>query len=445
MSTSPVVITSLEVQDFKRVQLVRYTPKASGLTVIGGRNSQGKSSTLDAVKMLFGGEKFTPSSPIHEGAAKSILTGTLSNGLSVKVSITPNGAYYTITDPSGKKSGITLLKETVPQIALDLPAFLQASDKEKAQTLLKIIGVDLTPFEERHAKLYKEREDFGRLRDRAKGHAESMPYNEAVGSELVTPADIMAELETKVAKNAKNREIRQKADQARANIRTQEERISAQQQMVDDLEKRLEELEKRVSEAKRELILREAGKAELQDALDKALQGAAAVQDEDTTMLKQRMAQIEDTNQEVRKNLEREKALAEAEGYGEEYRAVTSQIEANQAEMRALLDGAEMPLEGLSVEAGILTYRGKAWDCMGDAERLKVATSIVRKINPSCGFVLLDGLERMDIPTLETFGTWLQEQGLQVLGTKVSSGPECSIIIEDGRIAGETEPDLSFG
>jgi hypothetical protein len=440
MSTSPVVITSLEVQDFKRVQLVRYTPKASGLTVIGGRNSQGKSSTLDAVKMLFGGEKFTPSSPIHEGAAKSILTGTLSNGLSVKVSITPNGAYYTITDPSGKKSGITLLKETVPQIALDLPAFLQASDKEKAKTLLKIIGVDLTPFEERHAKLYKEREDFGRLRDRAKGHAESMPYNEAVGTELLTPADIMAELEKKVAVNARNRETRQKADQARVNIKTQEERISAQQQLVDDLEKRL-------TDAKRELILREAGKTALQDALDCALKGAAAVQDEDVTALKTRMAQIEDTNQEVRKNLEREKALAEAEGYAEEYRALSGQIEANQAEMRALLDGAEMPLDGLSVEGGALTYKGKAWDCMGDAERLKVATSIVRKVNPSCGFVLLDGLERMDIPTLETFGIWLQDQGLQVLGTKVSSGPECSIIIEDGRIAGEAEPEeeISFG
>jgi len=437
--SDPVVITSLEVADFKRVQLVRYTPKASGLTVIGGRNSQGKTSTLDAVKMLFGGEKFTPTSPIHEGAKKSTLTGTLSNGLQVKVSITPSGAYYTITDPDGKKAGITLLKETVPQIALDLPTFLQASDKEKAKTLLKIIGVDLTPFEERHAKLYWEREQTGRLRDRAKHHAEAMPYNEAVGTELLTPADIMAELERKVAVNARNREIRQKADQARANIRTQDERIAAQKALVADLVKRL-------AEAETELNMREGKRGEMQAELDAALKSAAAVQDEDVTVLKTRMAQIEDTNQEVRKNLEREKALAEAEGYAEEYRALSGQIETNQAEMRALLDGAEMPLAGLSVEGGALTYHGKAWDCMGDAERLRVATSIVRKVNPGCGFVLMDGLERMDIPTLETFGQWLQEQGLQVLGTKVSSGPECSIIIEDGLMVGGAEPEeeLSF-
>ena len=58
-STPGVVITSLEVQDFKRVSLVRYDPKPSGLCVIGGRNAQGKTSTLDAAKLLFGGEKFT--------------------------------------------------------------------------------------------------------------------------------------------------------------------------------------------------------------------------------------------------------------------------------------------------------------------------------------------------------------------------------------------------
>jgi DNA repair exonuclease SbcCD ATPase subunit len=400
------VITSLEVQDFKRVQLVRYEPAATGLTIIGGRNGQGKTSSLDAAKMLFGGERFTPTSPIREGADKAALTGKLSNGLLVEVSITPRGAYYKITDPEGKKAGITLLKETVNELALDLSRFMAATDKDKAKTLLKIVGVDLTPFEERHAKLYKEREDAGRLRDRSKHHAEAMPYNEACGSELLTPSDIMAELEAKVGKNAKNREIRQKVDIHRANIKA-------------------------------------ASFSRMQSDLAAATAAATAVQDEDVTALKERLAQIEDTNAEVRKNLEREKALAEAEGYADEWRALSGQIETNQAEMRALLDGAAMPLSGLSVAAGgVLTYNGKAWDCMGDSERLQVATSIVRKINPACGFVLLDGLERMDLDTLREFGAWLQAEGLQVLGTKVSSGPECSLIIEDGLVQ---DAEVSFG
>lgn len=437
--TDPVVITSLEVQDFKRVSLVRYEPKASGLTVIGGRNAQGKTSTLDAVKMLFGGEKFTPTSAVRDGADKGLLKGQLSNGLAVEVSVTLKGAYYKITDPDGKKAGITLLKETVGELALDLGRFMAASDKDKAKTLLRIIGVDLTPFEERHAKLYSEREGIGRLRDRAKHHAEAMPYNEAVGSELLTPSDIMAELEVKVGKNAKNREIRTKVEAFRANIVRQEMRVKDAGLSIADLESRLEE-------ARREHDTRLTDLKRMQSDLAEATKAAAAVQDEDVTALKDRLAQIESTNAEVRKNLDREKSLAEAEGYAEEYRALSGQIEANQAEQRALLEGAAMPLDGLSVEAGVLTYAGKAWDCMGDADRLRVATSIVRKVNPSCGFVLLDGLERMDMDTLRGFGAWLKEQGLQVLGTKVSSGPECSIIIEDGVVAAvqeEAEPSFA--
>jgi hypothetical protein len=61
-----------------------------------------------------------------------------------------------------------------------------------------------------------------------------------------------------------------------------------------------------------------------------------------------------------------------------------------------------------------------------------VATSIVRKLNPECGFVLLDKLEQLDTKTLDVFGKWLEKEGLQAIATRVSSGDECCILIEDG-------------
>lgn len=57
----------------------------------------------------------------------------------------------------------------------------------------------------------------------------------------------------------------------------------------------------------------------------------------------------------------------------------------------------------------------------------------MRKLNPDCGFVLLDKLEQMDTDTLDDFGKWIEAQGLQAIATRVSTGDECSIIIEDGR------------
>ena len=91
-----------------------------------------------------------------------------------------------------------------------------------------------------------------------------------------------------------------------------------------------------------------------------------------------------------------------------------------------------MPLPGLSVEDGKITYKGQQWDCMSSSEQLKVATAIARSLQPQCGFVLVDKLEQMDLDTLRDFGAWAEENGLQVIGTRVSTGDECSIIIENG-------------
>ena len=104
-----------------------------------------------------------------------------------------------------------------------------------------------------------------------------------------------------------------------------------------------------------------------------------------------------------------------------------------------------MPLEGLTVENGALIYKGQAWDNMSGADQMIVAASIVRRLNPECGFVLLDKLEQLDMQTLTDFGKWLEAEGLQAIATRVSTGDECSIIIEDGYSVTKSEPTWTAG
>ena len=77
---------------------------------------------------------------------------------------------------------------------------------------------------------------------------------------------------------------------------------------------------------------------------------------------------------------------------------------------------------------------------MSGSDQLKVATAIVWKLNPKCGFVLLDKLEQMDLDTLQEFGQWLEAEGLQAIATRVSTGDECSVIISDGYVEGQEQP-----
>ena len=174
-----------------------------------------------------------------------------------------------------------------------------------------------------------------------------------------------------------------------------------------------------------------------------ARKSAEDLQDESTAELEASIQSIEETNRKVRANLEKARAEDEAAKYASDYDKLTDAIEQKRKERLALLNGADLPLPELSVEDGALTYKGKRWRDMSGSDQLRVAAAIVRRLNPDCGFVLLDKLEQMDMTTLEEFGHWLEAEGLQAIATRVSTGSECQIIIEDGMVKGADLPVLS--
>ena len=181
--------------------------------------------------------------------------------------------------------------------------------------------------------------------------------------------------------------------------------------------------------------------AKVKKDLDITRMDAADLHDESTAELEKNISDIEEINRKVRVNLDKEKAETEAQEYTQKYDEYSELLEEVRSERTDLLKGSNLPLEGLSVEDGELTYKGFKWDNLSGADQMKVGVAIVRKLNPKCGFVLLDKLEQMDMDTLNEFGVWLQQENLQVIATRVSTGDECSIIIEDG-YSKPTEPEV---
>ena len=172
--------------------------------------------------------------------------------------------------------------------------------------------------------------------------------------------------------------------------------------------------------------------------LNIAKQSAEALEDQSTEELEKSISDIDALNIKIRANLDRERAFEESDALSDKYKELTADIEQIRSDRLKLLESADLPLPELSVQDGELTYKGHKWDCLSGAEQLRVATAIVRKLKPDCGFVLLDKLEQMDLDTLREFGLWLEEQGLQAIATRVSEGPECSVIIQDGYVAEES-------
>lgn len=409
-----VKINALELENVKRIKAVKIDPTQNGLTIIGGDNNQGKTSVLDSIAWALGGDKNKPSNAAREGSTiPPVLKVTLSNGIIVERK--GKNSSLKVTDPSGKKAGQNLLNSFIEQLALDLPKFMNKTNKEKAEVLLNIIGVgdQLAVYQKQENDLYQERLTVGRIADQKAKFAKEQPFFEDAPKDLVSPQDLINQQQAILAQNGENQRKREKVTQYEYQVKTLTDEVVRYEQMLNQKKEELNKATYDLSVAKT-------------DALD--------LLDQSTDELEKNLAEIEETNRKVRANLDNEKAEEEAKGYKSQYDNLTNQIEDVRKQKYDLLNNADLPLPELSIEDNELTYKGKKWDSMSGSDQLRVSTAIVRKLNPDCGFVLLDKLEQMDLRTLTEFNTWLEQEGLQAIATRVSTGDECSVIIEDGYV-----------
>ena len=409
-----IKIASLTTENVKRVKSVHIEPSPNGLTIIGGNNNNGKTSILDAIAWALGGNKYRPSKAQREGSVvPPTINLKLSNGLIVERK--GKNSDLKVTDPTGNKAGQNLLDSFVEELAINLPKFINSSDKEKANTLLEIIGVgqQLYELECQEKEKYNMRRSIGQIADQKEKFAKEQPFYPEAPKTLVSITDLITQQQDILAKNGENQRKRDMTDQLHRQATQLMAEIERQENTLANLKEQYQS------------VLRD---------YDVAQKTSEQLQDESTEELEESIANIEAINIKVRANLDREKAEQDAAEYRTQYSSLTTEIESLRKQRMDLLQNADLPLEGLSVEDGELLYNGQRWDNMSGSQQLMVSTAIVRKLKPECGFVLIDKLEQMDMQTLNEFGAWLEQEGLQAIATRVSTGDECSIIIEDGYV-----------
>ena len=420
-NTMPVRIKCLNIKEFKKIRLLELKPSLSGLTVIGGRNNQGKTSALDAILYALGGGKFKPSDSNNNGSGKSAkIKIELDNGLIVERK-GKNGSLK-VTSQDGLSGGQAILDKFIEILALNISQFMGAKPVEKAKILLKTIGVgdQLEDYDIHEADLYLKRSDVSRIVKQIKAELQAATYYEDAPDEKVSVVALMEELE--------------RAEDKQRLFDGYVERAKEYSDRQDSLRLSIDAWEEKISEAQAELRQLAERRSDIGSSMD-------TIVVPDIESIKERVLGAEGINEKVMRNEHysaRKDALSETEI---KHDKLESDISVVRKERQQLLSSVDMPLDGLSIVDGELTYNNQKWDCMSGSEQLIVATSIVQAVNPDCGFVLLDKAEGFDLPTLNGFGDWAEENGLQVITTRVSIGEECSIIIEDGIVVKDGEDD----
>lgn len=427
-----VKIASLELENVKRIHAVELEPAQDGLTVIGGKNAQGKTSVLDALAWALGGDKMKPADPNRKGGATPArLRVELSNGIVVERK-GKNGSLH-VTDTTGKKAGQQLLNDFISQLALNIPRFMNGSDADKATALLQTLGIDaeLAKIDGSIRATFQDRQLVGRDAKAKRAHAEKLPHHGDAPAEPVSAAELIQKQQAILARNGEKLKAKQDAEDTAKKAEFARTAVSASNMRVADLEQQL-------TEARAELARRTKEAEEAEEKAKVLAQSTAELVLESTEEIESSIANIETINNHVRDNQAKAEADAEAVRVEQEYDGLTQKLEDLRAKRRGLLDGAPLPLPELSIDdEGALTYKDHTWGDMSGAEQLVVATAIVRATKPECGFVLVDKLEQFDTDELAKFGEWAKSEGLQIIGTRVATDDSCTVVIVDGRIEGQ--------
>lgn len=468
------------MQNVKAVNLFDYEFPLSGVTSLGGRNNQGKTSVLNGMQYTIGGESYRPTNYTKDDATEEpLLRMEFTNGIvAQRIGDTADLKVY---DENGKLSRQKLLDQFITKFALDLPRFLNGSDKDRASILLKALHIEdkVNELDEAIQSEYDERTIIGRLRDQKKKASQEMPTFPDVPLTQLSPSDILAKMQEVNLRNAKIKAAQQeveenkkalvnlieggdKIDALLAKVDSDREALcrnvdDATREKVESLKKQIEALQKSIEVAttfgeqhKAEIIRNaEENKVALtkqKEANDQAIEtlsekiASSDIQDlplEDTTAFQKELDDLEEINVKVRANQECERVRQEFIAQSQKYDEKTAIIEDLRKKKDELLQGAGLPYPGLSVENKVVTLNGKAWDCMSESMKIRVGCAIVMRINPSCKFMFVDKLEQLDSESIEELNKFAIDNDIQIIGTRVTTNPEdCTIIIKNGYIEG---------
>ena len=158
-------VVGMKVENLCNLQLVDAQLDGRNL-VVGGKNGHGKTTALRAIEAaLRGARQCKILDPIREGAEKASVVLDLGEYL-VEKRFNKSGETLVVKTKDGAKygQGQELLNQLMGSISINPAAFLEMSDKQQLETLLKICPIDLNieEHDEKHKAIFEKRADVNR-------------------------------------------------------------------------------------------------------------------------------------------------------------------------------------------------------------------------------------------------------------------------------------------
>jgi hypothetical protein len=433
-------IVKVTTKGFMGIECVEVVPKKT-VTVIGGRNRQGKTSLLTSIACALGGKKLCPEKPIRTGEDTAKVSVDLDGDpakLIPPITVTreffrkENGdidSKLEITTKDGYKSPSpqTLLGDCMGKLGFDPEAFLRMDAKKQADVLRELVGLDFSKLDAEYKRIYDERTALTREGKSLKGQLDGCKKHDDAPADEVSITELAGKLKAIHAANQANEAQRQ-------SLRTLESKAKDAEWAVSQVADKIADLELQLAAAREQKTKYEASHNEAINAVSVQLRLVNTLQDQNTSEVEAQMANAEQTNRKVRENAKHAEIAAAVAAKQDEWKSASERLKKIESEKQAMREAAKWPIEGLGYDETGVTYNGVPFAQASAYEQRKVAMRICTALNPVLKFAFLKDGSLLDQDGLIEFAELAAENGLQLFVERVGKGAECNIVIEGGEV-----------
>lgn len=426
-------ITKLTIHNFLKLKDVEMNP--SDTNVIVGKNKQGKTSILKAIRAAFTGD--ADSTSIRVGESKAEITVELDD-INIKRTFTEKGTQVSVENKEG-------LKYPAPQKFLDgilgtfsfnPIEFFEKKATDRKKYLLNAVKMTITQEElsnytgellagldyDAHALEVVEQARKWYYDKRTVANAEVSKKEKALQdltSKIPEGFDAKAVSEEEISKlRAAIESDEKEAIKAEAN----REAISRLQGEEVEIKNEIARLTTKLTAVQDEILAKSQLKFDYSDPL--SLQAF-----KDTLVALESKREIVFTvkrAEEVRGELTT--AMGEAEKLDVVVKSLTKEVPQD------LIKKAALPVEGLTIEGDDILINGVNIDNLSSSEQLKFGLQVVRALNGDFKVICVDGIESLDSESFEFFLKEAEADDYQYFVTRVDGSSPHSIVVEDGEI-----------
>lgn len=414
-------VIELRVRSFMRIETLDLRP-GLGITPIKGENESGKTSTLEALWVALRGRAVAPPQPIKKGCEQCTIQVTLGSEkpelIVTRKFIRTEGVDYTQTLDirTGEGAKVThkpqaMLDALAGELGFDPLRFERADPKAQFDMMRALVpGIDFEGMAKARQTAFDERTVTNRQLTAARARAEAITL--PAGPEP-KPIDVTAALAELGAAGHHNALVRSAI--------AEEERLG-------------NEIEQKEGEAER-LRIRAATLEQEAATLGNRRREAkakAAEPMQDEVALRAAIADAERVQHIIAAFNTRRRELASVEQLEGAAANLTKQIEDLDQHKADAIAAAKLPVDGLSLGDGVVTYQGLPFSQAAAAVKMRVSVSVAMALNPNLKVVLVRDGSLLDKTSLKALAGMAAEHGFDVLLETIDTSMAGGIEIVDG-------------